>query len=127
MITYFHIPLIGFSATILLMLWRSWTGLERLGLTQELARQAPRLRKKENIAAAFLSAPFVMAAADWFDLMIVGQAVPISSGVAVLSSVAFLGAALFTLRDSSPILGGDWVVTREHALRLIAKQQKEPK
>ena len=43
MITYLHVPLIGVSAAFLLLLWRSWSGIERLGLTQELARNAPGL------------------------------------------------------------------------------------
>jgi hypothetical protein len=126
MITYLHVPLIGVSAAFLLLLWRSWSGIERLGLTQELARNAPGLRKKEIIATAFLSAPFVMAAADWFDLMMVGQDAPVNSWVAVFWSVAFLGAALFMLRHSAEILAGDWAVTRESALRAVAAQQYEP-
>lgn len=126
MITYFHVFLTAIAATCLLLLWRSWAGLERLGLTQELARKAPGLRNKQNIAAAFLSAPFVMAAADWFDLMMVGQDAPINSGVAVLCSMAFLGAAFLMLRDSAEILGGSWVTTRESALRALAAHQHEP-
>lgn len=124
--TYLHFFLMAVAAVCLHMLWRSWAGLDRLGLAQELARKAPGLRNKQNIAAAFLTAPFIMAAADWFDLMMVGQDVPIYSGFAVLCSVAFLGAALFMLRDSAEILGGSWVTTRESALRALAAQQHEP-
>ncbi|HRF30076.1 MAG TPA: hypothetical protein PLM02_05645 [Azonexus sp.] len=126
MITYLHVPLIGVSAAFLLLIWRSWAGLERLGLTQELNRKAPGLLKKETIAVAFLSAPVLIAAADWFDLVMVGQDAPISSWIAVLCSVASLGAALFMLRDSAEILAGDWAVTRESALRAVAAQQHEP-
>ncbi|EPD8582889.1 hypothetical protein ACW0PU_004710 [Escherichia coli] len=126
MITYLHFFLMAGAGACLHMLWRSWAGLDRLGLTQELARKAPGLRTKQNIAAAFLTAPFVMAAADWFDLMMVGQDVPIYSWFAVLCSVAFLGAAFFMLRDSAEILGGSWVTTRESALRALAAHQHEP-
>lgn len=124
--TYIHVFLMAVAVAFLHTLWRSWAGLERLGLTQELARKAPGLRTKQNIAAAFLTAPFVMAAADWFDLMMVGQDVPIYSGFAVLCSATFLGAAFFMLRDSAEILGGSWVTTRESALRAFAAQQHEP-
>ncbi|WP_197328847.1 hypothetical protein [Ralstonia syzygii] len=123
--TYLHVLLMAVAAACLHMLWRSWVGLDRLGLAQELARKAPGLRTKQNIAAAFLSAPFVMAAADWFDLMMVGQDAPISSGFTVLCSVACLGAALFMLRDSAEILAGDWAVTRESALRAVAAKPHE--
>ena len=125
MITYLHFMLMAVAASLLLMLWRSWSGLDRLGLAQELASKAPGLRNKQNVAAALLSAPFVMAAADWFDLMMVGQDAPISSGVAVFCSVVFLGVALFLLRDSAELLGGSWATTRESALRALAAQQHE--
>lgn len=124
--TYLHFFLMAVAAVCLHMLWRSWAGLDRLGLAQELARKAPGLRKKQNLAAAFLTAPFIMAAADWFDLMMVGQDAPITSGVAVLGSVASLGVALFLLRDSAEILGGSWVTTRESALRALAAHQHAP-
>ncbi|WP_319103238.1 hypothetical protein [Pseudomonas aeruginosa] len=124
MITYLHLPLMAVALACLLMLWRAWTGLDRLGLTQELARRAPGLRDKQNIAAVFLSFPFFMAGFDWFDLLMNGQDAPFSLG-AVLCSVAFLGVAFFNLRDSAGLIAGPLAVTRENALRMIAAQQHE--
>ncbi len=124
MITYLHIPLMGLSLACLYSLWRHWSGLSRLGLIQELARHAPGLRSKQNMAAIFLSFPFFMAGFDWFDLMVNGQEDAFSLG-AVLCSVAFLGVAIFLLRDSAELLGGDWALTRERALHMVAAQQFE--
>lgn len=119
MISYIHIPILIACFFMLLSMQRWWLCISRMGFVRELGRRAPALVRGDILAVMFSATPFLIAVLDWFGFAMQGQTV-IASPVAVLLSLASLGASVFVLGNSGARFAGHWAGTRESALRTVA-------
>lgn len=120
MISYIHAPVLVLCFLILLSMRRWWLCIDRLGFTREVGRRAPSLIQGDILAATLAIIPFLVAAVDWFGIILPRQSAPISSGMAAFISLACLGGYVFVLRNSGERFAGHWAGTRESALRTVA-------
>lgn len=119
MISYAHILPLVVCFFILTFLRRFWICIDRFGAVKEVSRCAPELIQNDLLAASVAITPFVLALADWLQIVPPRATGPISSTQAVLISFACaLGSLLLILRSEYRI-AGSWVGTRESALRLL--------
>lgn len=119
MTSYIHIPILIACFFMLLSMRRWWLCISRMGFVRELGHRAPALVRGDILAVTFAATPFVVAVLDWLGSVMLGQTV-IASPVAVLLSLASLGASVFVLGNSGDRFAGHWAGTRESALRTVA-------
>lgn len=112
MIFYMHIPILITCFFALLFMRRWWLCISRMSFVSEVGKRAPSLVQGDVLAAVFLITPFVIS--------IVDAVTPTPSFLAVVLSLACLGASSFALRNSGSRFAGNWTGTRESALRTIA-------
>lgn len=119
MTSYIHIPILIACFFMLLSMRRWWLCISRMGFVREVGHRAPALVRGDILAVTFAATPFVVAVLDWLGFVMLGQTV-IASPVAVLLSLAGLGASVFVLGNSGERFAGHWAGTRESALRTVA-------
>lgn len=123
MISYAHILPLVVCFFILTSLRRFWICIGRFGALKEVSRRAPELVQSDLLAASAAIMPFVLALADWLQIVPPRAAGPISPALAVLISFACaLGSSLLISRSDYRI-AGSWAGTRESALRTLAALQ----
>lgn len=120
MISYIHLLVMVPCFFTLLFMWRWWTCIHRLGLTNEVGRRAPSLIKGDILAASFAAMSFPVAVIDWFEITLPHQSAPTPSGMCVLISIGCFIGCMTALANSSGRLAGSWAGTRESALRTVA-------
>lgn len=119
MTSYIHIPILIACFFMLLSMRRWWLCISRMGFVREVGHRAPALVRGDILAVTFAATPFVVAVLDWLGFVMLGQTV-IASPVAVLLSLASLGASVFVLGNSGDRFAGHWAGTRESALCTVA-------
>lgn len=106
MISYAHILPLVVCFFILTSLRRFWVCIGRFGALKEVSRRAPELIQSDLLAASAAIMPFVLALADWLQIVPPRATGPISSTLAVLISFACaLGASLLISRSEYRIAG----------------------
>jgi type IV secretory pathway VirB6-like protein len=120
MISYIHAPVMAISFFILVSMWRFYACIDRMGFTRELGRRAPSMVHGDIVSATFAIMPFLIAAADWTDIVLPNRSEPISSTIAIFLSLGCLSGCMYMLRDSGGRFVGSWVGSLESALRTVA-------
>ena len=121
MISYMHFPILILCGFSLFAMWRFWACINRLGYLQEVGRRDPSMLTRDLAAAICVLMPFVIAAMDWFTILLPRSSTPISPSVAVFFSMSCLVAFVFILKDSGERFVGHWTGTRKSALHTLAK------
>lgn len=120
MISYAHILPLVVCFFILTFLRRYWICIGRFGAVKEVSRCAPELIQSDLLAASVAIIPFVLALADWLQIVLPRATGPISPTLAVLISFACTLGSLLLISRSGYRIAGSWAGTRESALRTLA-------
>ncbi|WP_288407236.1 hypothetical protein [uncultured Pseudomonas sp.] len=123
MISYAHILPLVVCFFILTFLRRFWICISRFGAMKEVSRCAPELIQNDLLSASVAITPFVLALADWLQIVPPRASGPISSPLAVLISFACALGSLLLISRSEYRIAGSWAGTRESALRTLAALQ----
>lgn len=123
MISYAHILPLVVCFFILTFLRRFWICIGRFGALKEVSRRAPELIQNDLLVASVAITPFVLALADWLQIVPPRATGPISSPLAVLISFACALGSLLLISRSEYRIAGCCAGTRESALRTLAALQ----
>lgn len=123
MVSYAHILPLVVCFFILMSLRRFWLCIGRFGSVKEVSRRAPELIQFDLLAAALAVMPFLLAIADWIEIVLPRTTGPISTTLAVLISFACALASALMVSKAEARIAGSWAGTRESALRTLAALQ----
>jgi len=104
MVSYAHILPIIVCFFILTSLRRFWLCIGRFGALKEVSRRAPELIQSDLLAAATAVMPFLLALADWLQIVPPRATGPISSTLAVLIHLPARLPRLFWFRRPKLVL-----------------------